>query len=46
MSAIYAFNVLKNVDENVTRYIERYADYQVETSKRMKNDARGRRAFR
>ena len=39
MSAIYAFNVLKNVDENATRYIERYADYQVETSKRVKNDA-------
>ena len=39
MSAIYAFNVLKNVDENATRYIERYADYQVETSKRVKKDA-------
>lgn len=39
MSAIYAFNVLKNVDENATRYIERYADYQVETSKRVKKDS-------
>ena len=39
MSAIYAFNVLKNVDENAARYIERYADYQVETSKRVKKDA-------
>lgn len=38
MSAIYAFNVLKNVDENAARYIERYADYQVETSKRVKKD--------
>lgn len=33
MSAIYAFNVLKNVDENAVRYIERYGNVQMETSK-------------
>ena len=31
MSAIYAFNVLKNVDENAVRYIERYGSAQMET---------------
>ncbi len=34
MSAVYAFNVLKNVDENAVKYIERYADYQVNTGVR------------
>lgn len=36
MSAIYAFNVLKNVDENAVQYIEKYGDCQIEPSKIMK----------
>ena len=33
MSAIFAFNVLKNVDENAVSYIERYGNAQMEPSK-------------
>ncbi len=33
MSAIFAFNVLKNVDENAVKYIERYGNAQMTTSK-------------
>lgn len=33
MSAIFAFNVLKNVDENAVKYIERYGNAQMMTSK-------------
>lgn len=33
MSAIFAFNVLKNVDENAVKYIERYGNAQMEPSR-------------
>ncbi len=39
MSAVFAFNVLKNVDENAVRYIERYGDCQPEISKTVKKRA-------
>lgn len=37
MSAVYAFNVLKNVDINAAKYIERYSNYQPQTVKQAKN---------
>lgn len=36
MSAIFAFNVLKNVDENAARYIERYGEAVMEPSRLVK----------
>ena len=33
MSAVFSFNVLKNVDVNATGYIERYADYDAVSAK-------------
>lgn len=31
MASIFAYNVLKNVDENAVKYIERYAEAEIET---------------
>lgn len=39
MSSVFAFNVLRNVDENAVKYIERYADYQPETTGTVKKGA-------
>lgn len=36
MSAIFAFNVLKNVDENAARYIERYGEAVMEPGRLVK----------
>ena len=36
MSAIFAFNVLKNVDENAVRYIERYGEAVMEPGRLVK----------
>lgn len=36
MSAIFAFNVLKNVDENAARYIERYGEAVMESGRLVK----------
>lgn len=33
MASIFAYNVLKNVDENAVKYIDRYADAAINTSK-------------
>ena len=33
MSAVFSFNVLKNVDVNAAEYIERYADYDAVSAK-------------
>lgn len=43
MASIYAYNVLKNVDENAVKYIERYSDAEIKTAElSKKNPASGR----
>ncbi len=39
MASIFAYNVLKNVDENAVRYIDRYADMEIGGALLKKSDA-------